>query len=437
MYDLHRPQPPSTVTEEPLLVLGSVCFRTRTDRFGILPADRLRHMYVLGKTGSGKSTLLLQCLSRDLASGQGLALLDPHGDLVEALLLRVPPTRANDLILLRPRDQSVAFSWNPLRRSSGASAADLASVLVAVFRKHWSAFWGPRLEHVLRNAILAVSADEHATLLLLQQFVASATVRDRIVQRVKDPVVRSFWTDEFASYKPALQAEALAPVQNKLGAFVSNPTVRAIVSQERSRLDLATVMERGQVILADLSSAGGGEDASRLLGALLLGSMQVTAMERPRGARPFYIYLDEFQHFVNDSLPTLLAEARKFGVGLVLAHQYLDQLPPSIASAVRGNVGSLLCFRLGAPDAAVLDAEFHPTFTAYDLANQSAYHMVVRLLARGVELRPFTARTLAPEQPEPDASTRAMRIIAQSNERHTKKRADVEAYLTQLLRSGE
>jgi hypothetical protein len=262
-------------------------------------------------------------------------------------------------------------------------------------------------------------------------------VRDRIVQRVKDPVVRSFWTDEFASYKPALQAEALAPVQNKLGAFVSNPTVRAIVSQERSRLDLATVMERGQVILADLSSAGGGEDASRLLGALLLGSMQVTAMERPRGARPFYIYLDEFQHFVNDSLPTLLAEARKFGVGLVLAHQYLDQLPPSIASAVRGNVGSLLCFRLGAPDAAVLDAEFHPTFTAYDLANQSAYHMVVRLLARGVELRPFTARTLAPEQPEPDASTRAMRIIAQSNERHTKKRADVEAYLTQLLRSGE
>lgn len=437
MYDLHRTQHHAPSTSEPLLVLGSVCFRACSDRFGILPADRLRHMYILGKTGSGKSTLLLQCLANDLASGQGLALLDPHGDLVEALLLRVPPSRSNDITLLRPRDQKVAFSWNPLRRARGASVADLASVLVAVFRKHWSAFWGPRLEHVLRNAILAVSEDEHATLLLLQRFVSSAAVRDRIVSRVRDPVVRSFWTDEFASYKASLQAEALAPVQNKLGAFVSNPTVRAIVSQERSRLDLSTVMERGQVILADLSSAGGGEDASRLLGALLLGSMQVTAMERPRGARPFYIYLDEFQHFVNDSLPTLLAEARKFGVGLVLAHQYLDQLPPSIASAVRGNVGSLLCFRLGAPDAAALEAEFHPTFTAYDLANQSAFHMVVRLLARGVELRPFTARTLAPEPPTLGAQVQRERIIAQSNERHTKKRADVEAHITRLLHSGE
>ena len=386
-----------TPTTDPLLILGETVYRNRHDRFGLLPEDRLRHLWIVGKTGSGKSTLLANLLAQDLARGAGVALLDPHGDLVETATALVPRHRTNDVLLFTPADESHPISFNVFRQGKRAhpDPALLTSQLVSVFKKQWSDSWGPRLEHVLRNAILAVAPDPRATLLFLYRFLTDESLRDKVVAKVTDPMVQEFWTREFAGYTRNLQAEATAPVLNKLGAFVANPKVRAIVSQERSRVDLVRLMNEQGILLANLATGTIGEDASLLLGGLLLTSIQLAVMERPRGGAPFFLYIDEFQNFVTDSLATMLAEARKFGLGLILAHQYLAQLPLSLRAAVLGNVGSTVLFRLGAADAQILEPDFNPHFTTHDLQHLPPYHSAVKLLARGKELSPFLARTLS------------------------------------------
>ena len=296
------------------------------------------------------------------------------------------------------------MSFNVFRqgRRPSSNVALLASQLIAVFRKQWGEFWGPRLEHVLRNAVLAVAEDPRATLLLVYRFLTDDKCRDKLVERVRDPVVRTFWTREFPDYGKNLQAAATAPVLNKLGAFVSTPIVRNIVGQVRSRVDLRSLMDDSGVLLANLGTGQLGEDAAHLFGGLLLSAIQLAAAGRPQGRPPFIVYVDEFQHFVNEALATMLAESRKFGLGLVLAHQYLGQLPPGLRAAVRGNVGSLVAFRLGAVDAEELAAEFAPQFSAHDLAELGPYRMVVRLLAAGRELQAFSAESL----PAPTGSAR-------------------------------
>lgn len=436
MYDLRthlrRGEPTSS---EALLILGETSFRELRRRFGLLPDDRLRHLWLLGKTGSGKSTLLATLIAQDLARGHGFALLDPHGDLVEQVLPLVPASRTNEVLLFAPMDVAHPISFNVFRqgRRSHPTVALLASQLVSVFRKYWADSWGPRLEHVLRNAILAVAPDPRATLLFLYRFLTDEALRAAVSERVTDPVVRQFWRVEFPLYGKALQAEALAPVLNKLGAFVANPTVRAIVGQERSRVDLIELMARRGIILANLATGQIGEDASHLLGGLLLSAIQLAAMERPRGSPTFIIYADEFQHFVTDSVATVLAESRKFGLGIVLAHQYLAQLTLPLRDAVMGNVGSMVVFRLGATDATILEPEFWPTFTAFDLEALPRFHAVVKLLARGETLKPFTARML-PQPVGPDGSAeRVERIRHQSRQRFTERREVVEARIAEEL----
>lgn len=480
MYAPRRTSPPSSSNLQPgslptlprrpaepadrVLVLGETTFRRAHRRFGVTSRDRLRHLYVLGKTGSGKSTLLQNLIAQDLANGThqppdaasvwsctqkaktspdeapGVAVLDPHGALVESVLRYVPSRRTNDVLVFDPADQARPVAFNVFRalaprgvNTESADAALLASSLISVFKKQWASSWGPRLEHVLRNAILAVAADDEATLVLLYRFLTDGAVRDRVVGRVTDPVVRQFWTKEFAGYRPALQSEATAPVLNKLGAFVSMPRVRAIVGQVRSKVDLVSLMDRGSVVLANLNTGAVGEDAAHLLGGLLLSSIQLAAMRRARRERPFFVYIDEFQHFVTDSLATMLSESRKFGVGLTLAHQYLGQLPLGLQGAVLGNVGSSLVFRVGAEDAYVLERELFPPFCASDLTRLPNYHIAARLLAHGQQLDPFSARTLPPSPAPVEAEMRSELIRRQSRTRFGEAAPKVSAQVARTL----
>ena len=420
---------------EPLLILGETTFRRQHQRFGLLPSDRLRHLWVMGKTGAGKSTLLSNLIRQDLERGEGLALLDPHGDLVESVVPFVPPHRRSEVLLFQPSDRAYPVSFNVFRhgRRRPEDQALLCAQLIAVFKKYWADSWGPRLEHILRNAILAVASDPRATLLFLYRFLTDERLRTSVTRNLTDPVVRQFWTHEFPGYGKKLQSEAVAPVLNKLGAFVAIPIVRSIIGQERSRVDFVRVMNERGIVLANLSAGHIGEDASHLLGALLLTALQLAAMERNRGGAPCFVYVDEFQHFVTDALATLLSESRKFGLGLILAHQYLAQLTDSVRDAVLGNVGSMMVFRIGATDALLLEPEFSPPFSAYDLASLPRYHAATKLTAAGEVLTPFSARTLPSLALPSDAVAIRALIRESSRQRFCRELRMVEAHLAQVM----
>lgn len=415
--------------DEQILRLGTTRYRGKVRTFGMYQADRLRHTWVIGKTGSGKSTLLLNLMAQDLAMGHGVALLDPHGDLVASVLRHVPRHRTHQVALVSPADREWPLSFNVFRLGrERLPPPEVASQLIAVFRKQWADAWGPRLEHILRNTLLAVAEDPRATLLHAYRFLTNEAMRAKVVERLTDPIVRDFWQREFPSYGARLQAEALAPVLNKIGAFIANPILRNIVGQERSRLDLLRIMDEGGIVLCDLTIGKVGDDASRLLGGLILASLQLSAMRRRPGSRPFFVYVDEFQNFVTDALATMLSEARKFGLGLTLAHQYLGQLPEGLAASVRGNVGSVIAFRLGAQDADTLEAEFSPTFNATDLAATPARTAAVKLLIDGTQAAPFLADMLPPPQPA-DTANKISQILAASRERHCRQRESVDVYI--------
>lgn len=426
---------PPSFSQEPLLILGETTFRRQHQRFGLLPSDRLRHVWVIGKTGSGKSTLLANLVAQDLKRGVGLMLLDPHGELVETVLPFVPKKRRSDTILFSPSDRDYPISFNVFRqgRRQHTDTALLTAQLVSVFKKFWASSWGPRLEHVLRNAILAVAQDPRATLLFLYRFLTEPELRSKVTEHLTDPVVRQFWLKEFPSYGKNLQSEALAPALNKLGSFCASPIVRNIIGQERSRIDLIELMNTNGILLANLATGRIGEDNSHLLGGLLLTSMQLAAMERGTTFPPLMVYIDEFQSFVTDSIATMLSEARKFGLGLTLAHQYLDQLPETIRGAVLGNVGTMLVFRVGATDAQTLEPEFAPPLSAYDLQTLPRYQAAVKLTARGEQLAPFSARTL-PALPVPDeAISTVARIRDESRRRYCRRRSAVEATIAKTF----
>lgn len=425
----------SITSSEPLLIIGESTFRRQHQRFGLLPLDRLRHVWIIGKTGSGKSTLLANLIAQDLYRGNGLVLLDPHGDLVDTVLPFVPQVRHHHTILFSPDDREYPISFNVFRagKNPHPDTPLLTAQLLSVFKRFWATSWGPRLEHVLRNSILAIALDPRASLLFLYRFLTEPKLRAKVTEKISDPVVRQFWTKEFPGYGKSLQSEALAPVLNKLGAFIASPIIRNIVGQERSRLDLINFMNSGGVLLANLSVGRIGEDASHLLGGLLLTALQLAAMERKQRDTPLNIYIDEFHNYATDSIATILSEARKFGVGLTIAHQYLDQLPESIRGAVLGNVGTMLLFRIGATDAHTLEPEFAPPFTAADLHSLPRYQMVVKLTARGEQLTPFSAQTL-PALPRPkNAAQMVEQIRRSSRQRFAQPRPTVESFIRTMM----
>jgi Type IV secretory pathway, VirD4 components len=374
-------------------------FRNQGKVFGIRRADRLAHMYLIGKTGTGKSTLLETLIREDLDGGQGLALLDPHGDLVEKVLARVPKYRKDDVIYFNVPDRARPLGFNPLMRIPALKRPLAASGLLEAFKKIWPEFWGPRTEHILRNALLALLDQPEATLADILRLLEDASFRKNAADRVANAQVRHFWLKEYELYPKSFRAEVIAPLQNKVGAFLADPVLNSILTETRSAFDVRQVMDEGKILLVNLAKGKIGEDTGSLLGALLLTSLSLAALSRAelseRERKDFHIYLDEFQTFTTLSLATMLSELRKYHVGMVLAHQYLSQLEDKVRDAILGNAGTIIAFRLGAEDAQALEQEFSPEFSALDLMSLPNYRIYLKLMIEGTVSRPFSAETLA------------------------------------------
>src|SRR4030095_15621032 len=377
---------------------GQTNFRNERKAFGIKRAERRAHMYVIGKTGTGKSTLLETLIRQDIENGEGLALLDPHGDLVEKVLNGVPEKRKGDLIYFNVPDAANALRFNPLERVAPEKRSLSAAGLLDAFKKIWSDSWGPRLEHILRNAFLALLEQPEATLADVLRLLDDHSFRREISSRVYNSQVRDFWLREYENYPLRLRAEAIAPIQNKVGAFLTDPLLNRILTQTRSDFDLRRVMDQGKILLVNLAKGKIGADASALLGALLVTKIGLAGLSRAdvqeENRRDFYIYLDEFQNLATLSLATMLSELRKYRVDMILSHQYLSQLDPQVKDAVLGNTGTIISFRLGLTDAEMLSGEFYPFFSARDLINLPNYHIYLKLMIDGVVSQPFSAETL-------------------------------------------
>lgn len=330
--------------------------------FGISASNRRRHIYVIGQTGTGKSTLLKNLIAQDIEAGEGLTVIDPHGDLIDDVLDLVPGHRIDDVVLVDPTDRRHVVGINPFYRVPKEEQALVASNLVAAFRHVWSDSWGPRLEYILNNTVAALleAPDScRASFLAIPRLLVDKTYRERVLASVEDPRVLSFFRDEFDHWPARQIAEALSPVQNKIGQVLSNPLVRNVLSQWRPSFDLGTVLKKRQVLLVRLPKGQLGADPSNLLGSLLVAGILQAAMRREHqnDRLPFHLYIDEFQNFTTDAFTSILSEARKYALTLTIGHQYFDQLRPSVRSAVLGNVGSLISFRVGADDADVLARE--------------------------------------------------------------------------------
>jgi energy-coupling factor transporter ATP-binding protein EcfA2 len=368
--------------------------------FGIRAADRFAHMYVIGKTGSGKSTLLDTLVRQDIKAGHGLALLDPHGDLVERIVAAVPDARRQDVIYFNVPDTARPLGFNPLERMYPFNTSVAVSGLLEVFRKIWTDDWGPRLEHVLRNALLALMDQPGATLADILRLFQDRAFRKKVAQQTGNDQVRSFWLEEYEGYSWKFRAVVVAPIQNKVGAFLSDPILNRILTQPKSAFDLRQVMDGRKILLVNLAKGKIGEDSAALLGALLVTKIGLAGLSRadtPEGNRlDFFMYLDEFHTFTTLSVATMLSELRKYRVGMILGHQYITQLHPQVRDAVLGNTGTIITFRLGAEDAQTLAKEFEPEFSALDITTLPNYHIYVKLMVEGEVTRPFSARTLRP-----------------------------------------
>lgn len=373
-------------------------FRGRRRLVGIRQADRRHHMYIIGKTGTGKSTLLETLILQDIDAGRGVALLDPHGDLVERIVARVPVRRRGELIYFNVPDTSRPLGFNPLEAVPPARRSLAASGMMEAFKKLWPDSWGPRLEHILRNALLALLDQPQATLADVLRLLDDHSFRKNAAGRVRSAQVRAFWLREYEGYPARFQAEAIAPVQNKVGAFLADPVLNAILTQPKSSFDLRRLMDDGRILLVNLAKGRLGEDSAALLGALLVSRLGFAALSRTdvpeQQRRDFFVYLDEFPTFTTLSLATMLSELRKYRASLILAQQYLSQVDEQVRDAILGNVGTIISFRLGLADAEILEQEFEPEFRATDLVSLPNHNVYTRVMIDGAVSRPFSAETL-------------------------------------------
>ena len=398
---------PTAGTHPQLALLGTTVFRGQRRHFGLLPDDRLRHLAVLGKTGMGKSTLLHHLLAADIRAGRGVGLIDPHGDLAEAVLRSVPRHRTNDVVLFDAADADFPIAFNILDCLDPGQRPLVASGVVAAFKKLYVDSWGPRLEHILRNALLTLLEVPGTSLVSLLRLLNDDAYRQSLVNRIDDPVVRSFWEHVFAAWPPKLRIEAVAPIQNKVGQFVSSPIQRHLVGQARGRINLRRVMDEGRVLIVNLSKGRLGEDAATLLGSLLVTALQLAALSRADQSederRDFFLYVDEFQNFATESFATTLSETRKYQLALTLANQYLGQLQEQTLHALFGNVGTLAVFQVGVEDAEHLAEQLGGVVEKQDLLALPRFRSYVRLLIDGSPSRPFSMQTLRPQAGKHDA----------------------------------
>lgn len=415
------------VDPKEITVVGQTNFRGRHRPFGIYPDDRRRHIYLIGKTGVGKTTLIQNMLIQDIENGKGLALVDPHGDVAEGVLNSIPPSRINDVVYFNPSDIDYPVAFNVLEAIDPRYKYLVASGLVSSLKKIWADSWGPRLEYILRNVILALLDYPSSTMLGIMRMLSDKSYRTKVVEAISDPVVKSFWVNEFANYNERFRSEAISPIQNKVGQFLSSSIVRNIVAQPKSSIDMKDIMDNGKILIINVSKGRIGEDNSALLGAMLITKIQLAAMDRAsipeEERRDFYLYVDEFQNFATESFATILSEARKYHLNLTIAHQYITQMEEPVRDAVFGNVGTMISFRVGAFDAEYLEKEFAPEFTATDLVNLDKYNAYVKLMINGVTSKPFSMQTIPPS---PNLHGTMEKVIAVSRERYGNRREDVE-----------
>lgn len=375
-------------------------FRNKFVTFGIKRADRRAHIYLLGKTGTGKSTLLEALMLDDLRKGAGFALLDPHGDLLKRIKVRIPEERRRDLIDFDVPDPNQPYGFNPIGNIAADKRPLACSGLIQVLKHLWSDSWGPRLEYILRNCLLSLLDYPGANLSDILLLLSDKTYRKKVIPHIRNKQVKEFWLSEYDRYPERFRIEAIAPIQNKVGAFLSHPLLQKILTNPTKPLTLRKIMDEGKILLVNLAKGSIGEDTSNLLGSLLISRFDLAALSRaniPEAERTDYaLYLDEFHNFTTQSLIFMLSELRKYKLSLVLAHQYLTQLEPNIREAILGNVGTSIIFRIGATDAETIALEFAPEFKVTDFTNLPNYHVYLKLMIDGKISRPFSAMTLPP-----------------------------------------
>jgi CxxC-x17-CxxC domain-containing protein len=418
-------------------------FRNSDRLFGIRRKDRRQHMYVIGKTGTGKSALLNNLITQDIANGEGLCIIDPHGELAEGILEKIPKERMDDVIYFNPADTESHIGFNVLELPDPRYKHLAASGLMSIFTKIWSGVWSARMEYILNNAILALLDTPGSTLLGITRLLVDKEFRQKIVGNIKDPVVKAFWLNEYEEWKDQFRNEAIAPIQNKVGQFLSTSVVRNIVGQSKSTIDIFDIMNTGKIFIVNVSKGRIGEDNSALLGAMLITKIQLASMERVRVPEDervdFYLYVDEFQNFATDSFASILSESRKYRLDLILAHQYIGQLVTDVSTKVRdavfGNVGTMICFRVGAADAEFLESEFDPEFAPADFVNLPNYTIYLKLMVDGVTSRPFSAKTLAPFKVN-SSSELVKTIIDNSKRRYARSSLTVEKEINEWSGMG-
>ena len=392
--------PPGTEPlEKDVVYFGRINFRNQNRLFGVKRKDRRQHVYVVGKTGTGKTTLLHNMMIQDIANGEGMCVVDPHGELVESLLSKIPAERLNDVIYFNPADADYSIGFNVLELPDPKYKHLVASGLMGIFTKIWAGTWSARMEYILNNCVLALLDTPGSTLLGITRILVDKDYRQQIIANLKDPVVKSFWVNEYEEWRDQFRNEAIAPIQNKVGQFLSTALIRNIVGQSKSTIDIFDIMNTGKIFLVNVSKGRIGEDNSALLGAMIITKLQLSAMERVRVPEDervdFFLYVDEFQNFATDSFANILSEARKYRLNLTLAHQYIGQLVTDTSTKVRdavfGNVGTMIMFRVGASDAEFLENEFDPEVTPQDMVGLSNATIYLKLMVDGVTSRPFSA----------------------------------------------
>src|SRR3989339_1636980 len=412
-----------------LSLFGETNFRGETVDFGIKREDRRRHLYVVGKSGVGKSKLLEKLVMNDFAAGKGVCVIDPHGDLIQSLLYYIPENRIKDVVYFSPSDWKYPIAFNPIANVSRDLKQQVAQGMIEIFKKFFGADWTPKIEHVFRFTILALLDYKKATIMGMQQMLTDRSYRQDVISQIQDHVVKKFWANEFSSWSEKFDNEAIVPLVNKLGQFLSNEMVRNIVAQQVNKVDFDDILNNQRILLVELSKGKLGEENSALLGSLIITKIEQHIMARAlvsqEERKDFYLYVDEFQNFATKTFDNILSEARKYRLNLTVSHQYLGQLLPSTKETVFGNVGSMITFRMGADDGQYLSKEFAPRFTANDIMNLGVREMYIKMSIDGLVTPAFSGYTM--NVPDPDFSSNvAQQAIEKSRTKYSTPRLTVE-----------
>lgn len=411
--------------------IGTTNWRNQNQSFGIKDADRLGHIYCIGKTGVGKSTLIFNMAIADIEQGKGIGIIDPHGDLAEQIIDYIPKERIEDVIYFNASDSEYPIAFNPFTEVQEQDRYLVAATIVTTLKKLWADSWGPRLEHILRNTLISLTYYSESTLLDIVPMLTNYEFRKKVLYAVPVLSILDFWHKEFEPLSPQLKNEFISPIVNKVGLFTAHPILKNILGQQRSTIDIAWIMNEKKILIVNLSKGVLGEAATALLGSLLVTQFQTASLgraKRPVNSRtPFYLYIDEVHSFITKSFADILSESRKYGLSIFLTHQYIDQLPEEIHRSILGNVGTLISFRIGNTDATALAPEFSPTFSESDLVSLPRYHIYIKLLIDGTTSKPFSAIT-SPTRKK-DHSILSL-LIQYSRNKYCKHIGEVEAEIS-------